>query len=112
MAKYTATLAADGSTAVCQIDRRRADTNNWQATAFVRGTFGSGTVVLQFSPDGGTTKITGKDWTGTALSATAASMFVLQPMGNGSHNDHFITVYATISGSTNPAITVELFDNR
>ena len=112
MSKYTVTLSGDGSTKVCEIDRRRADSNNWQGTAFISGTFGSGTVKLQFSPDGGTTKFDSKDWSGTAISTTANAMFVTQPMGSGDKLTDFISVYATITGSTNPSVSVSLFDNR
>lgn len=110
--KFTASITADGSTAVCQIDRRRSDANMWQGSVFISGTFGSGTVKIQYSPDGGTTKFDAKDFTGTAMSATSASTFVTQPQGNGDKLSDYITVYATMSGSTNPAVTVTLFDNR
>lgn len=112
MAKYTVTVSADGDVAICQIDRRRADTNAWQASVFAYGTFGSGTLVLKASPDGGTTKVAMKDFTGTAISGTAAYTFNTQPMGNGSHLADFITIYVSMSGSSSPAVTVALFDNR
>ena len=113
MAKYTASLTANsGSTYLCNIDRRKVDANAWQATVFIDGTFGSGTVTIQYSPDQGTTKITGKDFTGTALSATANAVFTTQPMGNGAANSDFISVYATMSGATSPSVSVILFDNR
>lgn len=118
MAKYTAnvpTTTANPSVYICDIDRRRGDTNNWEGTAFLDGTFAGGTVTLQFSPDEGTTKITGKDWTGNALSATSASMFVFQPMGNGNVNGDRIQVYASITGATgsgSPGVTAIIFDNR
>lgn len=112
MAKYTKTLTVDGDTAICQIDRRRADTNAWQGSIFAYGVFGSGTVAMKMSPDGGTTKIAMKDFNGTAITGTSAYAFNTQPLGNGSHLGDFITIYASLSGSTNPSITVDLFDNR
>lgn len=112
MAKFTKSITVDGDVAICQIDRRRADANNWQATIFIYGTFGSGTVLIKFSPDKGTTKIAVKDWNGTAISATSAAVFATQPAGNGNAIGDYITVYASTSGSTNAAITVDLFDNR
>lgn len=112
MAKYTKTLSADGDTQICQIDRKRADTNNWQATVFMYGTFGSGTLLIKFSPDQGTTKLAVKDWNGTAISATSSAVFAMQPAGNGSALGDYITVYASMSGSTNPSVKVDLFDNR
>lgn len=112
MAKYTKTLTVDSDTAICVIERRRAGTNAWQATVFTYGTFGSGTVLLKASPDGGTTKLALKDFNGTAISSTAASVFNTQPFGNGTHLMDYITIYASLTGSTNPSITVDLFDNR
>lgn len=116
MAKYTKTLTVDADVAICQIDRRRVNANAWQATVFIYGgggnNFGSGTVVIKISPDGGTTKIATKDWNGTAISATAAAQFCMQPVGNGTKNTDFITVYASLTGSTSPTIIVDLFDNR
>lgn len=112
MAKFTQTITADGDTAICQIDRRRGDANNWQATAFIYGTFGSGTVLLKLSPDQGTTKIAIKDWNGTAISATSSAVFTTQPVGNGAKNSDFITLYASVSGSSAASIKVDIFDNR
>ena len=116
MAKYTKTLTVDGDTAICMVERRRGDMNAWQARVFVYGgggnNFGSGTVALKASPDGGTTKIAMKDFTGTAITGTAAYTFNTQPMGNPSHLSDNITIYASLSGSSSPTIIVDLFDNR
>lgn len=116
MAKFTKTLTVDADVAICQIDRRRGDANNWQATVFIYSgggsAFGGGTVLIKLSPDQGTTKIAAKDWNGTAISATTASQFCMQPCGNGSHLADYITVYASLTGSTTPTIIVDLFDNR
>jgi len=59
------------------------------------GTFGGGTLAIQGSPDAGTTKVTlGTDVTWTA---NGLGNFLL-PQG--------YTVYATLTGSTTPSITV------
>lgn len=111
MAYFTTSLAADGTAVIATLDRRR-DSNNWNGTFFIHGTFGSGTLVIQASPDGGTTKVALKDFTGNAISATSAAVFNSQPMGNTNINTKQITLYAVLSGSTNPVLSVDLFDNR
>lgn len=112
MAKYSATITADGATLICKV-KRPAHATVWQGTAFINGsTFGSGTVTLQASPDDGTTKIGMKDFNGTTISATANSVWPLAPMGNGNENDEYISIYANITGSTNPSLTVTIWDNR
>jgi hypothetical protein len=112
MTKYTGTITADGATAICVIDRRRSDANNWQGTIFIGGTFGSGTVKVQFSPDGGITKFDASDWSGNPMYTSENAMFVNQPMSNGDRNQDYITLYAVMSGSTSPSVTVTVFDNR
>lgn len=60
------------------------------------GTFGSGTVTAQFSPDGGTTWI---DVTGVSLSAAGVKVL------GGVRGDLFRPV---LTGSTAPSLTVKL----
>lgn len=112
MAKYTLTFAADASLSkVCTVNRRNM-AQEWFANSFVYGTFGGGTVTLFVSPDGGTTKIALKDAiSGTAISvATTAAMNSIR-LGNGGTNSDALIIYATLAGSTNPAMTVAIFDN-
>lgn len=117
--KFTQTLTTAAPTQLlCNVDRRRGDCNAWQATVFfgVGAAFNAGgsTVILQYSPDGGTTKYAAKDFNGTAISGTTtASEFTTQPMGNGSANADYIQVYATLSVVGSGAVVpVVLFDNR
>lgn len=116
MAKFTKTLTVDGDTAVCVVNRRKNDANNWTASIFTYGgggnNFGGGTVAMKISPDGGTTKIAMKDFTGTAITGTAAYVFNTQPIGNPNRNQDTLTIYASLSGSTSPTIIVDIFDNR
>lgn len=112
MAKYTNTISADGSVYICQIDRRRSDANAWQADIFIGGTFGSGTVKIQLSPDQGTTKYDLKDWNGTNMSSSSAVHYTSPPVGNGDKNSDFITLYAVMTGSTDPNVLITVFDNR
>ena len=110
--KFIQNITADGSYPICQIDRRRSDSNNWQATVFMTGTFGGGTCTIELSPDQGTTLIPAKDWIGNAIDATSNAVFTTQPVGNGNHLEDFVTLYAVMSGSTSPSMNVTVFDNR
>lgn len=113
MAKYTATVTTAAATAkICDIYRRKSDAEGWIATAFTTGTFGGGTLALQYSPDGGATKYTGKDFTGNSMSSTAAAVYTTQPIGNGASLGEYISLYANLSGSTAGSVTVTVFDNR
>ena len=111
MAKYTLAFTADASLQkVCTVNRNK--NQEWFANSFVYGTFGGGTMTLFVSPDGGTTKIALKDSiAGTAISvATTAAMNSIR-LGCGDNNTDNLIIYATLSGSTNPALTVAIFDN-
>lgn len=118
MAKFTANLTTAAPSAfICNVTRRRGDANAWCASVFfgVGSTtaFGGATVGLQFSPDGGTTKFAAKDFTGNALTATAAGMANTQPFGDGVNNADIIGVYAVLTVvGTNAIVPVVLFDNR
>lgn len=105
-------MSADASTVLANI-HRRADSQSYAGSFFAQGTFGSGTVTLQVSIDGGTTKITVKDVLGNnvSLSANGYQNFVLGNPSTDLGADQ-ITLYATLVGSTNPSLTVALFDNR
>lgn len=105
-------MSADASTVLANI-HRRADSQSYAGTLVVQGTFGGGTCTLQLSIDGGVTKITVKDVLGNnvALSANGYQNFVLGNPSTDLGADQ-ITLYATLSGSTNPDLTVALFDNR
>jgi hypothetical protein len=81
------------------------------ATVFVYGTFGSGTLKLQASPDGGTTKIDLPNLSGTAISVTANGIYNIQ-LGNGNALGADIILYAVLTGATNPSLTVAIYDNR
>lgn len=110
--KHTTSFTADGDALLTKIKKpRHAD--HYSATVFIYGSsFGSGTVTIQLSPDGGTTKITAKDSSGSDVTAAANSSFVLPVAGNGSDSDEFISLYANLNGSTSPSITIDVFDNR
>lgn len=113
MAKYTASFTVDAAnTYICDVHRRRGATQ-YDATLFANGTFGGGTIAWLWSPDGGTTKQPIKDMSGTAVTSTAADSFNVQ-FGNTTTNaaSDQIKIYATLTGSTSPSITVGVIDNR
>lgn len=112
MAKYTLTFNANAADQKVMTVKIPGTATEWFANSYVYGTFGGGTVTLFASPDGGTTKIALKDAiSGTAISvATTAAMNTIR-LGSGSKLDDNIGIYATLSGATNPSLTVAIFDN-
>lgn len=111
MAKQTPVVFSvdAANTRICTVNRP-SSAEEYFATVLISGTFGSGTVTMFISPDGGTTKVALKDIGNTAISATAAAMFNIR-LGNGATNSDAPILYATLAGSTNPTITVAVFDN-
>lgn len=110
MAKYTTTFAADGTAFLCNVVKPR-NLPIWQATVYIYGTFGGGTVALQSSPNGGTTKLALKDFSGTAFTATADDNIPIQ-LGTGDKNSDRVKLYAVLTGSTAPSITIDVLDNN
>lgn len=99
MAKsYNWTFAADGNGASQSFD---FSFSNAQFVAF--GTFGSGTVKLQFSPDykGSDATATWIDTAGISLTANGSKGF-RESFGN--------RIRPVLSGSTNPTLTVRVMD--
>ena len=74
------------------------------------GTFGGGTLSYSISTNGGTTKTQIKDLTGIAYSTTTADCINVQ-FGVANHNGSEPTLYAVLTGSTNPSITIDVLDN-
>lgn len=109
MAKYTANLSANGDVYVCTI-RRPSGGGIWSGRFLVYGTFGSGTVALKLSPDGGTTKISLKDSAG-AIAITSNDVVDMPISGYSDKNNESLTIYASLSGATSPSITIEVWDN-
>ena len=109
MANYTSTLSADGTVELGTIKRNQENRSS-ELMFFGYGTWGGGTVTLYWSPDGGTTKIALTDLTNAAVTSTAnfglRSSFV-----TGSKNNNKIKVYATLTGSTNPSLSLGFYDN-
>jgi len=110
MSRQTATLSADGATLLANIVPPRKD-DDYCGELHVYGTFGGGTVKLQVSPDGGTTKNDYKDLSGVVWTATAADVVSFEICGGGT-NSTPQKLYITLTGATAPSISVVLYDNR
>lgn len=112
MAKYTVTLTTASPTAyICDVIRRR-EADNWSGTAYITGTFGSGTVAIQGSSDAGVTKATLKNDAGSDVSTNADAALNFRHNGNANINGESPKLYATITGSTGATVTVVVYDNR
>lgn len=109
MAKITTAITTTTATQIATA-RKPRDADFYFATIALQGTFGGGTVTLQMSPDGGTTKIGLKDQTGVAYSATANDTIDIQ-LGTGGGNADQILLYATNTGGTGISMTATVFDN-
>jgi len=108
MATQVTTFTTNTTTKIMSIHKKR-DLLNWQGTIWVYGTFGGGTLALYASPDNGTTKIAMPDLSGVAVTATANSIFQSVMCANNTNSP--ITLYATLTGATNPNLTVRIDDN-
>lgn len=106
--KHEITISADGDTYLCDVVKPRALTD-WFATIHAYGTWGSGTLTLKTSADGGTTKIA----IPTAdFELTANGSKNIDKLGVSDKLDGAIKVYASLAGATSPSLTVTAHDNR
>lgn len=111
MARQTATLSADGQSTPFQIYQRADEL--YEASAFLFGSaFGGGTLILQLSPDNGTTWFTAKDIANNAVSATTNSYFNLRVPAKATSNSNAFLARWSLSGATDPVLTPILIDNR
>ena len=110
MAKYVSTISADGTTLLGNVTRPRS-LPSAEVMFFGHGTWGSGTLTLLWSPDGGTTKIAVTDLTDSAISKTA-NFGVRGSFVTGDKNSDQIQLYATLAGATNPSLIVGFYDNH
>ncbi len=108
--KYTKAITADGDFLIAYVHRRR-DAQTWEGTYNVTGSFGGGTLTFKLSTDGGTTKNPMQDASGNTMTLAAAGNFNTK-VGSGSKNSDMPQLWITMSGSTSPAVTVDLIDNR
>lgn len=110
MTKYTATITADGDYYICDINKKR-DLTEYRYAVNTYGSFGGGTITLKISTDGGTTKVAMMDASGGPITSTANDNYTGN-WGNGANNSDAPKLYASMSGSTNPSVKFDLFDNN
>lgn len=109
MSKYSATVTTNTANYLCDVDRRR-DSPSFFASIVCYGTFGGGTITIQMSPDGGTTKMDVPNQAGASTTFTANSVQNIE-LGNGDGLTA-MKLYATMAGSTSASVVVEVWDNR
>lgn len=110
MANYRTSIAADTTATALVTVKKPHSLTSYVATINAYGTFGSGTLSYSMSTDGGTTKVAMKDITGAAYSATANDTVNIE-LGVANHLGKEPIIYAVLSGSTNPTITIDVLDN-
>ena len=114
MSKHTQQLTDNTSVKICSVSRG-TDMDAYEVTVFAVGgggnNFGSGTVTIQASPDGGTTKVTLKDVGGTTVSITTDDVYNIR-LGYAGKLGEEIELYATMQGATSPTVDIVAFDNR
>jgi len=109
MANFRTTISADTTgTALVTVNKPRI-LERYFATLNAYGTFGSGTLSYSLSTNGGTTKVPLK-FNGSAYSATSADAVNIE-LGVANVNGFAPIIYAVLSGSTNPSITIDVEDN-
>lgn len=105
------TVTADGDVVFDWKNTDKGDIS--KGTAFVYGTFGSGTATFTVSPDGGTTYVPLKDVFGNAIAPTAAGMFNFELCADEaiSLSDN-IKIKISLSGATTPSLSYTVFNNQ
>lgn len=109
--KTVNTLSAQNTSVLVAKANKPRSADTYYASIFVSGTFGNGTVSLQGSPDGGTTKITLADANGDAMTFTANGMKNVS-LGCANKISEELEIYASIATATSPAISIAVFDNK
>lgn len=110
--KHTATLSAQNtSVKICDISIPNG-LDKYFANCMAIGTFGTGTVSFQISPDGGVTKFTLKQGETTTLATLTSAGVVNIATGGVNNNSDQLELYATIGTATNPSLTITVVDNR
>lgn len=110
MTKYAVTVTANQDYYICDINKKR-DFYEWFATLLAYGTFGGGTLTYKISPDGGATKITLKDASGTNVTSAAEDNFTMNLTGSANNGDA-PELYVTMAGSAGANVNVVVYDNN
>ncbi len=104
-------ISADSTVLIATVATPKKGSENWKGTEFFQGSFGGGTITLQTSPDGGTTKIPETNLSGSAFSLTSAGSVEVD-LGTANTTATQILLYAVMTGSTSPTVTATVFDNQ
>lgn len=108
--RHTQTLTTNTDYQIATV-KRRDGAEAYMATINAGGTWGGGTITWKVSFDGGSTKFTMKDESGSDVTSTADDMFNCN-LGNGGGLTDAPIIYATLSGSAGASIVVTLVDNN
>ena len=108
---FRTTVTGNGNTDFTWKPARKEIPN--RGSVYVFGTFGSGTVTLQASPDGGTTFIDIPDAIGSSITFTANGMTNFELYGNADiDSDEQVIIRLALAGATSPSITYIVNDIR
>lgn len=110
MSKHSKSITTNESVFLCSASRGTV-MDAYEVTVFATGTFDSGTITIQASPDQGSTLVTLKDTGGTTVSITADDVYNIRT-GYAGKNGEEIGIYATMVGATSPDVQITAFDNR
>jgi hypothetical protein len=112
MARYTASLVAQNTNAyVFTVHKPRNGSDCCTFTVGVYGTFGTGTVTINLSPDNGVTLLPLAPINGSSPSITANGCYTFK-VGNGDTNSTAPDIYVAIGAATNPVLSVVAYDNN
>lgn len=112
MARYTASLAAENTSAyVFTVHKPRNGSDCCTFTVGVYGDFGTGTVTINVSPDGGTTLLPLAPINGSSPSITANGAYTFK-VGNGDKLNDAPKIFVAIGAATNPDLDVVAWDNN
>lgn len=109
MAKHTVNITGTTDNQLLGRIRSARGLSGFGGSVYVKINSGSGTVKIQTSPDGGTTKYTVKDTGGVEIE-TSSNAFFNFVHGVPNSNSDFIDIYADLSSGSNADIDVILFD--
>lgn len=110
MARTSTVITTNTTTQIASVALPHAGNSGYIASVAMFGTFGSTTITLSLSTDGGTTKTGLKDLTGTAYSITAADVVSIGPIG-AIRDVGATLLYAVTTGGSGASITVTVDDN-
>lgn len=103
------TLTADTSAQFLIDATAREPREQWEAMMQIGGNFGGGTLSFKVSLDGGTTKNSVKDGAGNVYTTTTADTIPFY-IPYYDTKDNFVKLYAVLTGSITPSITILIGD--